>query len=359
MSDLKAAQQVLDAYSAAVSAIVDAVRPAVVRVQAAGRGGPHWSPGRARTNYGSGVIVDAAAAVARDSGKPVLVFANVATGIEPRVRERADALGLPLLQGTRASLRAMEALVRYADQGRRGRQAPPPSPVTGDRLLALRQWLATHPAGLTEQAGKRLLAAYGVRATREALATSAGQAARLARQIGPPIALKIQSPDIPHKTEAGGVLLNLRGPTAVRRGYREIVGNARRYDPAARIDGVLVQEMAPPDAVEVIVGSALDEEFGLGGVWVEILRDSSLRLAPVSRAEALEMIAETRAAPLLRGYRGRPPADADALADAICRVSHLAADLQDMVAAVDINPLMVLPAGQGVLAADALVVLRA
>jgi acetyltransferase len=96
--------------------------------------------------------------------------------------------------------------------------------------------------------------------------------------------------------------------------------------------------------------------FGLGGVLVELFQDSSLRLAPVSRAEAHEMIAETRGAELLRGYRGRPAADVEALADAICRVSHLAVDLRDEIAAVDVNPLMVLPAGQGVIAADALVV---
>jgi acyl-CoA synthetase (NDP forming) len=307
------------------------------------------------------VILEAASAVAAASRKPVVVFANIANGIDPAVKERADALGLALLQGARASLRAIEALVRYAGWARRAPADDPRSPVSDFEIMALRRELVGKPDGLTEQAGKRLLAAYGVPVAREALATSPSEAARLARQFGASVALKIQSPDILHKTEVQGVLLNLQGPSAVRRGYAEILQNVRRYNPAAHIDGVLVQEMVPPGAVEVIVGSSLDPEFGpvivfgLGGVLVELFQDSSLRLAPVSRAEALEMIMETRGAALLRGYRGRPAADVEALADAICRVSHLAADLRNEIAAVDVNPLMVLPAGEGVVAADALV----
>ena len=140
--------------------------------------------------------------------------------------------------------------------------------------------------------------------------------------------------------------------------------NAKAYKPDARIEGVLVQEMVPPGAVEVIVGASVDPQFGpavvfgLGGVLVELFKDSSLRLAPVTRAEAHDMIAETRGAALLRGYRGRPAADVEALADAICRLSHLASDFRNEIAAIDVNPLMILPVGQGVVAADALVIKR-
>ena len=174
--------------------------------------------------------------------------------------------------------------------------------------------------------------------------------------------LKIASPDILHKTEAGGVLLGLHAPEQVRAGFERILANARAYDPAARLEGVLVQEMVPPGAVEVIVGSSVDPEFGpvvvfgMGGVLVELIKDAALRLAPVTAAEAAAMVAETRGAALLAGFRGAPPADLDALADAIVRLSHLACDLRDEIVAVDVNPLMVLPAGQGVVAADALVV---
>jgi succinyl-CoA synthetase beta subunit len=186
----------------------------------------------------------------------------------------------------------------------------------------------------------------------------------LAREFGGPVALKINSPDILHKTEAKGVLLNVAGADAVRQGFAQLLNNARAYRPDARIEGVLVQEMVPPGAVEVIVGASVDPQFGpavvfgLGGVLVELFRDASLRLAPATRAEALDMIGETRGAALLRGYRGRPAADVEALADAICRLSHLASDFGNEIAAIDVNPLMILPVGQGVVAADALVIKR-
>ncbi len=311
----------------------------------------------------SNVIVDAAAEVAAAAGKPVVVFSNIANGIEPTVKARADAAGLPLLQGTRASLVAVEALIRYAE-ARRSVTTPAASPVDTDELAAFRQWLAAQPSSLTEQASKRLLAAYGIPVTREVIAASASEAVRLAAEFAGPVALKISSPDILHKTEAKGVLLNVTGADAVRQGFDQLMRSARAYKPDARMEGVLVQEMAPPDAVEVIVGASVDSQFGpvvvfgLGGVLVELFKDSSLRLAPVTCAEAYEMITDTRGAALLRGYRGRAAADVEALADAICRLSHLASDFRDEIAAMDVNPLMVLPAGHGVVAADALVVKR-
>jgi acetyltransferase len=308
--------------------------------------------------------VDAAAKVAASSGKAALVFANISNGIEPAVKARADAAGLPLLQGTQESLAAVDALIRYADFRNRPPQGTDPSPVSSDLFSTLKRELAAAGQSLTESQGKRLLAAYGVPVTREALARSAAEAVRLAAELGGPVALKIDSPDILHKTEAKGVLLNVLGREAVAAGYTRIVEHARAYNPEARIDGVLVQEMVPADAVEVIVGSSLDPEFGpvvvfgMGGILVELLKDSALRLAPVHRTEAREMIAATKGAALLAGFRGRPPADVDALADAIVRISHLAYDFRHEVAAVDVNPLMVLPAGRGVVAADALVVKR-
>jgi acetyltransferase len=136
---------------------------------------------------------------------------------------------------------------------------------------------------------------------------------------------------------------------------------ARRHHPQARLEGAVIQEMIPEGAVEVILGVLQDPDFGpvvvfgSGGILVELLKDSSLRLPPLSHEEALEMIYETRGRRLLQGFRGRPPADIGALADALVRVSQLAVDLGDLVSALDINPLMVLPKGQGVRAVDALV----
>ncbi len=312
----------------------------------------------------SKVIIDSAAEVVAASGKPVLVFGTIANGIEPAVKEHADRVGLPWLQGTSASLNAIQALQHYAEFRRCPPPAAGPSPVFPDGLAGLRRDLANQPVALTERSGKQLLAAYGIRVTREKLARTVEEAIRLAEEFQGPVALKIESPDIPHKTEARGVLLNLVGAPAVSQGFNTILRNATAYRSDARIEGILVQEMVPASAVEVIVGTSNDPEFGpvvvfgLGGIFVELLKDSSLRMAPVSDVEALEMIASTRGAALLRGYRGRPTADMAALADCICRLSHLAYDLRDEILAIDVNPLMVLPEGQGVVAADALVLRR-
>ncbi len=310
----------------------------------------------------SNVIVDAAAEVVAASGKPILVFSNIANGIEPSVRARAAAAGLPVLQGTRASLKAIESLVRYAEARRSPVAQPGPSPIGQDQLGSLKEWLTRQPFSLTEQASKHLLQAYGVPVTREAVASSPEEAVRLAAELGGSVVLKIHSPDILHKTEAKGILLNVAGDDAVKRGFDQLLANAHAYNPGARIEGVLVQELVRPAAVEVIAGASVDNQFGpvvvfgLGGVLVELFHDSSLRLAPVTPAEAHIMVRETRGAALLDGYRGRPPADVDALADVICRLSHLVADFREEIVAIDINPLMVLPVGQGVVAADALVI---
>jgi acetyltransferase len=218
-------------------------------------------------------------------------------------------------------------------------------------------------AALSENEGKQVIKAWGVPATKEVLATSAEAAVEAAQSAGYPVALKVDSPDILHKTEAGAVRLNLRSAEEVRAAYAEMMANARRHAPQAAINGVLVQEMVA-GGVEVIVGIKYDVQlgpmllFGSGGVLVEVYNDVALRRCPVHRAEALEMVAEVKGAKLLRGFRGKPPADIDAMADALVSISHMAVHLEGRLAELDINPLMVLPAGQGVKAVDALVVLK-
>jgi acetyltransferase len=175
------------------------------------------------------------------------------------------------------------------------------------------------------------------------------------------VVLKIVSPDIQHKTEIGAVRTGLADDGAVAAAFRDVMAAAQQRRPQARLEGVLVQEMISAAAVEVMVGVLRDPGFGplvvfgSGGVLVELVEDTSLRLAPLSRRDAEEMVAETRTARLLQGFRGRPAADTEALIDALLRVSRLAVDLGDLIAAIDINPLMVLPQSQGVRAVDVLV----
>lgn len=306
-------------------------------------------------------VAEAAVRAARETGKPVLVFSNLSTTFHPRVKEVLEAGGVPYLQGTRETLRAVQAFLRYA-AFRRKRLVPVevgcPSPPD---LAAWRERLRGRQGALSEVEGRALLAAYGIPGPKEAVAATAEEAVEHARTLGFPVVLKVLSPDILHKTEVAGVRVGLRDEEAVFQAFRDIVESAKRHHPRVRLEGVLVQEMVPSTAVEVILGVLRDPEFGpvvvfgSGGILVELLKDSALRLPPLSREEALEMVRETRGAGLLQGFRGRPPADVDALADALVRLSQLAVDLGDVVRALDINPLMVLPQGQGVRAVDALV----
>ena len=214
---------------------------------------------------------------------------------------------------------------------------------------------------LSEYDSKGLIAAFGVPTTREATAANARAAIAAAEGIGYPVAMKVDSPDILHKTEAGAIRLNLADAAAVSAAFDDTIAAARQYDAGARIDGVVVQEMVS-GGVETIVGVSYDAQlgpallFGTGGVMVEVYNDVALRLCPITREDALEMIDEVKGARLLRGFRGAPACDIDALADALALVSQMAAQLEGSLAELDINPLVALPAGEGVKAVDALVV---
>ena len=233
-----------------------------------------------------------------------------------------------------------------------------PSP---NSLTAWKERLQVKNGALSEVEGRRLLADYSIRGPRELVASTENDARQAADSIGYPVVLKILSADIQHKTEAGGVKVGLKDGDTVVAAYREVMDSARHYKPDAKLDGVIIQEMIPSSSVEVILGLLCDPGFGpvvvfgSGGILVELVKDSSLRLPPLSRSGALAIIESTRGVKLLRGFRGRPAADVDALANALVCLSQLAVDLGDKISALDINPLMVLPQGQGVCAVDTLV----
>ena len=217
------------------------------------------------------------------------------------------------------------------------------------------------PGTMTERASKAALAAYGIRVTREALATDVASAEATAANLGYPVALKIESPDIPHKTEAGVVRLNIKNASDLRRAYDEITAAAGRVQPAPRIAGVLVAEMVKP-GLEIVIGAKIDPQFGplvtvgMGGVLVELLRDVQVGLAPVTQAEARHMIDELKGRQLFDGFRGAPPANIDALTDMVVRLSELIADHRERIGEIDINP--VLLAEDGGVAVDALLVVE-
>ncbi|HYT96385.1 MAG TPA: acetate--CoA ligase family protein, partial [Casimicrobiaceae bacterium] len=212
---------------------------------------------------------------------------------------------------------------------------------------------------LTAPEGKLVCDAYGIPVPKEGVASSAAEAAKLAASMGFPVVLKIVSPDILHKTEAGGVLVGLKSADDVQKGYDTIVANAKKYNAKANLQGVQVQQMLA-GGQEVIVGAVTDPSFGklvafgLGGVLVEVLKDITFRLAPATRDDALSMLDGVAAAEILKGVRGAQPVNRDALADVIVNVSQLISDFPDIVE-MDLNPVFATP--QGAIAADVRIVL--
>lgn len=213
-----------------------------------------------------------------------------------------------------------------------------------------------------EAESRAILEAYHFRIPKNDLAATAEDAVRIANEIGYPVVLKIASPDILHKTDVGGVKVGLNSASDVRDAFELIVYRAKRYVPDADIWGCLVQEMVPT-GLEVLIGMSRDPQFGplvtfgLGGIYVEALKDVTFRIAPFGEADAYEMLSEIRAHSLLDGVRSKPPVDKAALVDALLRISKLVTDFPDILE-LDINPLMVYEKGQGVLALDMRMILR-
>jgi len=246
--------------------------------------------------------------------------------------------------------------------GRRDQAGFPAIPsITIEQQTVANKLAVKGGVALSEHQSKHLLAEWGVPITTETLVQTADAAVEAGNEIGYPVVLKADVTGVPHKTEAGLVKLRLDNEAAVRAAYNEITANAANA--GSGMNGVLVQEMVS-DAVEVIVGISYDSQlgatilFGSGGVMVEVYNDVSLRLCPIDESDALEMIAEVKGARLLEGFRGQPSADIAALADTLVRVSQLGAQLEGSLAELDINPLMILPTGQGVRAADAVAIFQ-
>ena len=251
---------------------------------------------------------------------------------------------------------AAARLARFAEDRRRllSRSAPQVRLPAGMDVPQIQ-------GSLSEIESKRILSTCGVPVTREVLVPNAAELTFLTRDLQGPFAVKVVSPDIAHKTEVGGVRLGVAAGEDLERAYHSVIENARGANPAARIEGALVAEMA--SGLEVLIGAVNDPAFGpaialgLGGVLAEVMRDVPHRIAPFDVATAHDMIDELKGARLFDGYRGSPPRDREALAVLLVRVSVLAAALGSRLGEMDINPVFVRERGQGAVAADALIVL--
>ena len=202
---------------------------------------------------------------------------------------------------------------------------------------------------MLESEAKTVCRAYGIPVTDFEVAKNVAEAVEFADEIGYPVVLKIVSPDIIHKSDVGGVVVNLRNARDIRKAYKQISKNVRKHKAKAKIVGMLVQEMAP-ESTEVIVGATKDPQFGptlmfgLGGVFVEILKDVTFRIAPVTEDEAREMITEVKAYPLLKGYRNMPSADIEAIVKILLNTSKLVMEHQE-IKELDLNPIIVYEKG--------------
>ena len=216
---------------------------------------------------------------------------------------------------------------------------------------------------LSEHESKNLLSSHGISITKEVLVSGKDEIEDAIGLFGSsnPMVLKLDSPDIQHKTEAGLVRLNVTGLKKAMEVYDELHDNARRYNSKARINGILIQEMVTGAVAECIIGMSHDKQFGpvilfgLGGIMVEVFEDVALRIPPFDESQAVDMIQEIKGSKLLNGFRGNQPADISALTDVLVKMSDLAIDLGDDISEIDINPLLVFAEGKGVKAVDALV----
>jgi len=265
--------------------------------------------------------------------------------------------GVPCILAPGRTVDAMAALTDFAHKRRMFEAARARG---GKRAVALQKLDLLAAGTLGEHASKALLKAYGIAVTEEKLLAPEAIEKLTAPPLPFPLAVKIESADIPHKTEAGVIRLHINSLDALKQAAREVLAAAKQYKPDAHIAGVLVQQMATGE--EVILGAVNDPHFGpviafgLGGVFTEIMHDVTHRYAPFDAEIAKTMIHDIKGVKLLQGYRGKPPCNIDALADAISRLSLLVADHAERIAEIDINPLFV--NASGVVAADALVVLK-
>ncbi|GAB6101390.1 acetate--CoA ligase family protein [Thermococcus atlanticus] len=223
--------------------------------------------------------------------------------------------------------------------------------------------LAQGRKSLVEFEAKEILKAYGLPVPEEKLAKTLDEALKYAEEIGYPVVLKLMSPQILHKSDAKVVLLNIKNPEELRQKWEEIHENARRYRPDAEILGVLVAPMLKVGK-EIIIGVTEDPQFGhalmfgLGGIFVEVLKDVTFRIIPIEEKDAWKMLREIKSYPILAGARGEPPADMKAIVDLMLRVSKLVDDLRDYIKEMDLNPVFVYPEGEGAVVVDARIILK-
>jgi acyl-CoA synthetase (NDP forming) len=295
--------------------------------------------------------------VRQGNSKPMAFIPLLENTREKEIVDRLEKIGVPVLPPTDYGFAALKHLADYINYDYKERTLE----VALPDCEGVKENDVTKAKALSEHTSKELLKKYGVPVTKEEIATNEAEAVEIANKFGYPLVMKIESADIMHKSDIGGVMLDIDNEKAVREAFNQIIENAKNKQPDAKINGVLMQEMLPK-GLEMIVGVNNDPQFGpvvlcgLGGIFVETFKDVSLYPAPINKNEALKMIQSLKAYPLFKGARGQAELDIDALTEAIVNISIFAAENKNIVSQLDINPLIVYPKGEGVRAVDALII---
>lgn len=298
--------------------------------------------------------------VAKASNKVIAVFPFPLEGMTyPKATDTLVANDIAVISGALNPVRALSKLVQYSTYVQENEQL---SDVAADFGSANNIDALLKPgATLSESEASEVLDCYGIPTTKRSIARDSDEAVKIAKSTGFPVVLKIDSPHIPHKTEADAIRLNVASEEDVRSAFEEVMANAKAYNPSATLNGVSVQEMLP-SGVEIIIGAHNDETFGpvimagLGGIFVEVFKDIAFKVAPLTRNDALELLDELQGKAILHGARGKAPVDKEAIIDVLLKVSNLMNDNKDTIKELDINPLIVYE--KGIKAADAMIVVQ-
>ena len=288
------------------------------------------------------------------NGVPVVAVPNIESDRVPEIIERLRRVGVPLMPSSKLAFIALRKVLEYA----LWKETYPMRTLTA----ALPTLSMTTRKALSETKSKDLLREYGISIPTEYVVENVTDALRHAQEIGFPVVLKIESDEILHKSDVGGVIINIKTSDQLQAAYGSILENVHLHCPQSKINGILVQKMLPK-GLEMIVGIKNDPQFGpllllgLGGVFTEVFKDVAVYPCPICREEAMMMIDSLQSAKLLYGYRGEKKCDINALADTMVSISNMAAAKKDELLELDINPIFVYEEGQGVGIADALAVL--
>lgn len=304
-------------------------------------------------------ICEAIVRVSSSTDKPLVQFTHFGGAMDSDMQQTLRNGGVPLLFGMAPSLQAVHNVIQFAERAGRARASILRSHAIPDSAIVSR--LRNSTGLLSERESKEILACCGIPVPQEEIAKTLDDAICFAEKVGFPVVLKVDSPDLPHKTEAGAVCLGLKTKDEVRVAYHEILDSVSRFKPDTQINGVLVQEQISP-GVELIIGLGTDLQFGktilvgMGGVEAEIMEDVALRLLPITELDAEEMLGELRISRVLKGFRGRGPSDKSSLIHTLVALSDMGCIYGDHIKELDVNPLIVGPEGDGVTAVDALIV---